>query len=59
MSTYNQKQLRIVQLLKEKQDVLQAPVPEGVDEYTAACDEEATLYYIDKEIMELRRSTSA
>jgi len=46
-------------LLKEKQDVLQAPVPEGVDEYTAACDEEATLYYIDKEIMELRRSTSA
>ena len=45
--------------MKEKQDVLQAPVPEDVDEYTAACDEEATLYYIDKEITKLKLSIDA
>lgn len=59
MITKNQKQLKIIQLLKKKHDVLQAPMREDVDEYTAACDEEAEIHYIDKEIMELRRSTSA
>lgn len=53
--TNNHKVLRIIQLLNEKQQILNAPKQDGGDAFTTACQEEAELHYIDEEIQQLRR----
>ena len=53
MVTANQKVLRIIQLLNEKQQIISSPPSVDVDEFTAACQEEAELHYINEELTTL------
>lgn len=53
MNTRNQAVVRVMQLTKEKQDILNSPCLPQLDEYSAACEEEATIHYIDEEIASL------
>jgi len=48
--TPNKQQAHIVRLCKEKQDILMEPVPNGADEFTVACEQEASIHYLDEEI---------
>lgn len=54
MVTANQKVLRIIQLLNEKQQIISSSPSVDVDEFTAACQEEAELHYINEELTQLQ-----
>ncbi len=56
MCTRNQKVVKIMQLTKLKQDIILQPLQSCVDEYDAACEEEATIHYINEEIQLLSKS---
>lgn len=50
MSTHNQKVMQLIHLSKLKQEVLQTPYSPCLDDYSAACEEEATIHYINEEM---------
>lgn len=52
--THNQKTVKIIRLLNEKQQILSSPPSVDVDEFTAACQEEAELHYINEELTQLQ-----
>jgi len=59
MSVNNKKILHIIQLLNEKQQILSYTSSTDVDEFTAACQEEAELHYINEELTQLTYRTAS